>query len=75
MTWWQILLVFVCIPAAMFASVTALVLRFATARVPDGLARAVENPAPETGHHKVGEAAASIPDPPSDEPQRPPPGE
>ncbi len=42
MTWWQILLVFVGIPAAMFVAITLLVLLFATARVPDGLARAAE---------------------------------
>ena len=42
MTWWQILLVFVGIPAAVFLLVTGVVLRFATARVPDGLLRAAE---------------------------------
>ena len=42
MTWWQILLVFVGIPAAAFLLITGLVLRFTTARVPDGLLRAAE---------------------------------
>ena len=37
MTWWQVLLVFVGIPVAMFVVITVVVLRFATARVPDGL--------------------------------------
>lgn len=42
MTWWQVLLVFVGIPAGLFALITALVLRFATARIPDGLVRPEE---------------------------------
>lgn len=52
MTRWQALLVFAGIPTAMFVLITVVVLRFATARVPDGLARAAEqrggdNPSPE----------------------------
>ena len=52
MTWWQVLLVFVGIPVAMFVLITVVVLRFTTARVPDGLARAAEqqdgdDPSPE----------------------------
>ena len=42
MTWWQILLVFVGIPAAVFVLITAVVFRFTTARVPDGLLRTAE---------------------------------
>lgn len=42
MTWWQILLVFVGIPAGVFLLITGIVLRFTTARVPDGLQRAAE---------------------------------
>jgi hypothetical protein len=38
MSWWEVLLVFAGIPTLLFAAVTLLVLRFATARVPDGLA-------------------------------------
>lgn len=40
MTWWQIILVFVGIPTAAFTVITLLVLRFATARVPDGIVQA-----------------------------------
>ena len=62
MTWWQILLVFAGIPAAMFLLITVVVLRFTTPRVPDGLLRADErqdesDPAPE-GHHGSSEDAA-----------------
>ena len=42
MTWWQILLVFVGIPAAAFFLRTVVVLRFPSARVPDGLLRAAD---------------------------------
>lgn len=42
MTWWQVLLVFVGVPVAMFVFITLVVLRFTIARVPDGLARAAE---------------------------------
>jgi hypothetical protein len=41
-TWWQVLLVFVGIPAAAFFVITLLVMTFARARVPDGLLRAAE---------------------------------
>ena len=40
MTWWQVVLVFAGIPAAVFGVVTVVVLRFTTSRVPDGLAHA-----------------------------------
>ena len=40
MAWWQILLVFVGIPAGLFALITVAVLTFAEARVPDGIVRA-----------------------------------
>lgn len=42
MTWWQVLLVFVGIPVAMFVVITVVVFRFTTARVPDGLLGAAE---------------------------------
>lgn len=42
MTWWQIALTFVGIPAAIFVLITLVVFRFATARVPDGLAVAAD---------------------------------
>jgi hypothetical protein len=42
MTWWQVLLVFVGIPIAISALITVVVLRFTTARVPDGLRSATE---------------------------------
>ena len=48
MSWWQILLVFAGIPVLMSVLITALVWRFATARVPDGLVQAgVGEPAPD----------------------------
>lgn len=71
MTWWQILLVFIGIPAGMFVAVTVLVLRFATARVPDGLARVAEHPGPQV----TAEDAVSATEPPSAEPERQPTGE
>lgn len=42
MTWSQILLMFVGIPVGMFAAIAVLVFLFASARVPDGLARTVD---------------------------------
>lgn len=60
MTWWQILLVFVGIPAAVFVVITALGLAFASAPVPDGLARAAEaadedgRPRPEPAAQETG---------------------
>ena len=42
MSRWQVLLVFVGIPAAMFVRITVVVLRFTVARVPDGLAHAAD---------------------------------
>lgn len=57
--WWQILLVFVGIPAAVFVTVTVLVFRFATARVPDGLAREAQHAGPGADHREVSGKAAS----------------
>ncbi|WP_343905748.1 hypothetical protein [Nocardioides aquiterrae] len=72
MTWWQIVLVFVGIPAAMFVTVAALVFRFATARVPDGLARAAQDTGPGADHREVSEEAASAAEPASGEPEQQP---
>ena len=63
MTWWQILLVFVGIPAAIFLLITVAVFRFATARVPDGLLRAEQqdesDPTPEE-HEDTSEDAEDV---------------
>ncbi|WP_341241163.1 hypothetical protein [uncultured Nocardioides sp.] len=64
MTWWQILLVFVGIPAAIFLLITVAVFRFATARVPDGLLRAEQQqdengPSPEE-HEDTSEDAEDV---------------
>ena len=40
MSWWQILLVFAGIPVLVFVLITAVVWRFTTPGVPDGLLRA-----------------------------------
>jgi len=48
-SWWAVLGVFVGIPMALFVTITLVVLRFTTARVPDGLAIG-ERPSPEDAH-------------------------
>ena len=48
MSWWQSLLVFAGIPILVFVLITAVVWRFTTVRVPDGLLHAgVGEPAPD----------------------------
>ena len=63
LTWWQILLVFVGIPAAIFV-ITVAVFRFATARVPDAMLRAEQqqdenSPSPEE-HEDTSEDAEDV---------------
>jgi hypothetical protein len=58
-TWWQVLVVFVAIPAAIFAIITVLVLTLAEGRVPDGLANAT------AGDSDPDSAASEEPTPPN----------
>lgn len=42
MAWWQVILIFGGVPAALFGAITLLVLLTSRARVPDGIAAAAE---------------------------------
>ena len=53
MTWWEAALVFVGVPAALFAIITALVMALANGRVPDGLAAAADAAATDGGRDDV----------------------